>query len=65
MASSVEFVYGDCVPNLYRPVRIGFRELFQYLLKREELDYHLPHDVHDVSIPRLPCHAGAGASEHG
>ena len=30
-AAFVEFMYGDCTPNLARPQRVGIRELFYYL----------------------------------
>jgi len=38
-AAFVQFFYGDCTPNLDRPMRIGMRELFNYLANREELEY--------------------------
>ena len=30
-AAFVEFLYGDCAPNLARPRKVGMRELFHYL----------------------------------
>jgi len=36
-AAFVEFLYGDCAPNLARPRRVGLRDLFHYLATREEL----------------------------
>ena len=40
VACCVEFFYGDCVPNLDRPAKISWRRLFDYLMNREELEYH-------------------------
>ena len=51
VACFVEFFYGDCAPNLNRPVKIGWRRLFRYLMNREELEYHLPSDQNDPTIP--------------
>ena len=51
VACFVEFFYGDCAPNLDRPVKIGWRRLFRYLMNREELEYHLRSDKNDPSIP--------------
>ena len=42
VASCTEFFYGDCAPNLERPAKITWRDLFRYLMNREELEYHLP-----------------------
>ena len=42
-AAFVEFMYGDCAPNLARPRRVGIRELFYYLASREELELSLIH----------------------
>ena len=53
----VEFFYGDCVPNLKRPVYLSWRLIFQHLQRREELEYHLPTDKDDEDI-------GGSASEH-
>ena len=50
-ASFVQFMYGDCAPNLDRPRKVGIRELFHYLMSREELEYHLPSDKDDPAIP--------------
>ena len=50
-ACFVEFFYGDCAPNLDRPVKIGWRRLFRYLMNREELEYHLASDQEDPLIP--------------
>ena len=44
VASCTEFFYGDCAPNLERPAKITWRDLFRYLMNREELEYHLPSD---------------------
>jgi len=51
VACFVEFFYGDCAPNLDRPVKIGWRRLFRYLMNREELEYHLRSDKNDPAIP--------------
>ena len=51
VACFVEFLYGDCVPNLDRPVKISWRRLFRYLMNREELEYHLASDKDDPLIP--------------
>jgi hypothetical protein len=57
----VQFFYGDCAPNLGRPVRTNVREQFHYLTVREELEYHLPSDDQDPLIPggcyRAPAHS--------
>ena len=50
-AAFVEFLYGDCAPNLARPRRVGLRELFYYLATREELEYSLEADKDDPLIP--------------
>ena len=50
-ACFVEFFYGDCAPNLDRPVKLGWRRLFRYLMNREELEYHLASDLEDPLIP--------------
>ena len=50
-AAFVEFMYGDCAPNLARPRRVGIRELFCYLASREELEYSLEADKDDPLIP--------------
>ena len=50
-AAFVEFLYGDCAPNLARPQRVGLRELFHYLATREELEYSLEADRDDPFIP--------------
>ena len=50
-AAFVEFMYGDCAPNLARPQRVGIRELFYYLASREELEYSLETDKDDPLIP--------------
>ena len=50
-ACFVKFVYGDCAPNLDRPVKLGWRRLFRYLMNREELEYHLASDLEDPLIP--------------
>ena len=50
-AAFVEFMYGDCAPNLARPRRVGIRELFYYLGSREELEYRLETDKDDPLIP--------------
>ena len=47
----MDFFYGDCVPNLDRPVKISWRRLFRYLMNREELEYHLASDKDDPLIP--------------
>ena len=42
-----EFWYGDCLPNMSRKEqnpRLGFEELFEALLDREELEYQLDSD---------------------
>ena len=44
VACCVEFFYGDCVPNLDRPADISWRRLFDHLMNREELEYHLASD---------------------
>ena len=50
-AAFVQFFYGDCAPNLDRPCRVPMRNLFQYLVEREELEYGLPTDSTDPLIP--------------
>ena len=50
-AAFVEFMYGDCAPNLARPQKVGLRELFHYLATREELEYSLEADKDDPLIP--------------
>ena len=50
-ACFVKLFYGDCAPNLDRPVKIGWRRLFRYLMNREELEYHLASDQEDPLIP--------------
>ena len=50
-AAFVEFLYGDCAPNLDRPQKVGVRELFDYLASREELEYSLASDREDPLIP--------------
>ena len=45
VACLVQFFYGDCAPNLRRPAKISWRQLFKYLMNREELEYHLASDV--------------------
>ena len=45
VACCVEFFFGDCVPNLDRPAKISWRRLFDYLMNREELEYHLVSDT--------------------
>ena len=50
-AAFVEFFYGDCAPNLDRPRKVGIRELFHYLARREELEYSLETDRDDPLIP--------------
>ena len=50
-AAFVEFMYGDCAPNLARPRRVGLRELFHYLATREELEYRLEADKDDPLLP--------------
>ena len=61
IASFVEFFYGDCAPNLQRPTDITWRELFRYLMRRQELEYHLPDDATNPDIPggcyRAPRHS--------
>ena len=61
IASFVEFFYGDCAPNLQRPTDITWRELFRYLMRRQELEYHLPDDATNPDIPggcyRAPLHS--------
>ena len=44
VACLVLFFYGGNAPNLERPVNISWRQLFRYLMNREELDYHLEED---------------------
>ena len=46
-----EFFYGDCVPNLARPAPLSMKYLFDYLMDREELEYHLPGDADDPNVP--------------
>ena len=50
-ASFVQFLYGDCAPNLERPQKVAMRELFNHLMCREELEYHLSSDREDPCIP--------------
>ena len=45
VACLVQFFYGDCAPNLERPAKISWRNLFRYLMNREELEYHLASDM--------------------
>ena len=45
VACFTEFFYGDAAPNLQRPAKIGWRHLFDYLMNREELEFHLESDV--------------------
>ena len=40
-----EFFYGDCAPNLKRPSPLTFKQLFSYLMVREELEYSLQDDT--------------------
>ena len=47
----VEFFYGDCAPNLERPVKISWRHLFEYLMNREELECHLDSDIEVYGKP--------------
>ena len=39
-----EFFYGDCAPNLKRPAPLTFKQIFSYLMLREELEYALEDD---------------------
>ena len=39
-----EFFYGDCAPNLKRPAPLTFKQVFSYLMLREELEYALEDD---------------------
>jgi hypothetical protein len=59
--SFIEFFFGDCAPNLNRPCKVAWRDLFDYLMSREELEYHLPTDRDDPDIPggryRAPAHS--------
>ena len=50
-AAFVQFFYGDCAPNLDRPIRIPMRQLFDYLIGREELQYNLAADASDPLVP--------------
>ena len=50
-AAFVEFLYGDCAPNLARPRRVELRGHFHYLATREELEYSLEADRDDPLIP--------------
>ena len=50
-ACFVQFLHGDCSPYLQRPCRVDSRNLFSHLMWREELEYHLPSDKNDESIP--------------
>ena len=45
-ACFVEFFYGDCVPHIERPVKLSCQQIFNALLHREELQYHLLTDEH-------------------
>ena len=60
-AAFVEFFYGDCAPNLDRPLKTGVREQFDYLASREELEYSLASDAENSLIPgghyRAPTHS--------
>ena len=40
-----EFFYGDCAPNLERQAPLTYRQVFSYLMVREELEYSLDSDV--------------------
>ena len=40
-----EFLYGDCPPNLARPEKLTFKQVFAYLPVREELEYSLASDA--------------------
>ena len=40
-----EFFYGDCAPNMKRPAPLTFKQLFSYLMVREELEYSLQDDT--------------------
>ena len=40
-----EFFYGDCAPNLERPTPLTFKQIFSYLMMREELEYSLEGDT--------------------
>ena len=40
-----EFFYGDCAPNLERPCPLTFKQVFSYLMMREELEYWLDGDA--------------------
>ena len=43
-----EFWYGDALPNMCEQLqnpRVSFEELFEALLDREELEYHLDADI--------------------
>ena len=42
--------YGDCAPNLGRPVPTSLRKQFYYLTMREELEYSLDTDKDDPLI---------------
>ena len=46
-AAFTEFFYGDCAPNLARPVPTSLRKQFHYLTTREELEYDLDSDIDD------------------
>ena len=45
VAFGVEYFFGDCAPNLDRPAKISWRRLFDHLMNREELEYHLESDA--------------------
>ena len=49
-AAFTEFFYGDCAPNLARPVPTSLRKQFHYLTMREELEYSLDTDRDDPLI---------------
>ena len=42
-----EFFYGDCAPGLERPEPLTCKQVFAYLMVREELEYSL----HDDAVP--------------
>ena len=40
-----EFSYGDCAPSLERPSPLTLKQVFSYLMLREELEYSLQGDT--------------------
>ncbi|MDA8609441.1 hypothetical protein N9L19_00840 [bacterium] len=62
-----EFFYGECVPNVARPVPCSMRDLFRSLMPREDLEYHLASDAEDPHVPdgryRAPSRSRSGTPE--